>query len=179
MPVPSWVATAFFGVDGEDYNDKIDWAENKFSFQNKSWSYLVFSLEFIKGLFAVSLLTFVHTDSVMIFGSFPLQYLLAFVVVLGHTFPIYNEFNRSRSMGTYFGIFAGLWLLPAMISLALFLVLWAVYKKVNFSSLIISLGSLLMFTFILSDLKAFVIAIALTAFLVLSSFQHKVAVVKA
>ena len=178
MPIPSWVATAFFGVDSEDFNEKSDWAENKFSFENKGWSYLVFSIEFIKGLLAISLLGFVHSSSVLVFGVIPFEYILALVVILGHTFPLYNEFNRTKSMGAYFGVFAGLWLVPAILSLLVFLILWAVNKKVTYSSLIISLGSLVMITFILIDINALVIASALSTLLVISNFQQKVEAVR-
>ena len=33
IPIPVWMASAFFGVDAEDYNSKPGWAENKFSFE--------------------------------------------------------------------------------------------------------------------------------------------------
>ncbi len=178
MPIPSWIATAFFGVDSEDFNEESDWAENKFSFENKKWSYILFSIEFVKGLLAISLLGFVHSESVLVFGIIPFEYILALVVILGHTFPLYNEFNRTKSMGAYFGVFAGLWLVPAVLSLLVFLLLWAVNKKVAFSSLIISLGSLVMITFILIDLNALVIASALSTLLVISNYQQKVEAIR-
>jgi glycerol-3-phosphate acyltransferase PlsY len=179
MPIPSWIASAFFGVDQYDYNEKSEWAENRFSFGNGSWAYLIFSLEFVKGLLAVSLLGFIHAESVLLFNILPLEYLLAFVIVLGHTFPIYNEFNKSRSAGAFFGLFAGLWLIPALIGVSVFLVMWVMSKKDVINSLIVSLGSILLLTFILFDVKALVIASMLSTTLMSTNFHQKLMAVKA
>lgn len=179
MPLPVWLASAFFGVDAEDYNSKPDWAENKFSFENNKWSYIVFSLEFIKGLCAILVLNLVSTQEVLLFGVLPLQYFLAMIIVLGHTFPVYNEFKKTNSMGAYFGIFAGLWLVPSLVATAIFLGIWTVSKKVSISSLLLSLGSLVIITFILIDIKALVIASALSSLLVASNLHHKLKVVRA
>ena len=179
MPIPAWIASAFFSVDADSFNEVDGWTENNFTFQNGAWGYLVFSLEFIKGLFAVSVLAMVSEGSILLLGVIPFEYVLAVVVILGHTFPIYNEFNRSKSLGAYFGVFAAIWMVPALIALSVFLILWSVNKKVNFSSLIISLSSMVMVTFIMFDIKAFVIASVLATFLVLFNFQHKVKAVRA
>jgi len=178
MPIPSWIATAFFGVDNEEFNSAVDWSENKFSRVNSYWSYLVFALEFVKGFLAISLLGFVNQEPVFIMG-FPYVYILGLIIILGHTFPIYNEFNRTRSLGAYFGVFAGLWLVPAVIATGLFVLLWIFIKKVKLSSLFISLGILLIITFMQLDVSTFAIAAILSLSLVVSNFQYKVEAVKA
>tara|TARA_R110002050_G_scaffold141251_2_gene266362 strand:+ start:69965 stop:70558 length:594 start_codon:yes stop_codon:yes gene_type:complete len=179
MPLPAWVATAFFGVDQEDYNAKGGWTENKFSFGNGMWAYLVFSLEFIKGILAVSLLGFVHTNEVLIFNAIPFQYILAFVIILGHSFPVFNEFNKSKSTGAYFGVFAGLWLVPSLVALAVFMLIWIIAKRVTINSIFISLGSLVLLTFILFDVKALVIASMLLTTLMVSNYHYKLMAVRA
>lgn len=179
MPLPVWLASAFFGVDSEDYNAKPGWAENKFSFENNKWSYIVFGLEFIKGFLAISLIDAVASQEVTIMGIIPYQYLLAAIVVLGHTFPVYNEFKRTNSMGAYFGVFAGLWLVPSVLATVIFMVIWAISKKVSISSLLISLSSLVIITFIFSDIKALVIASVLSTLLILSNLPSKLKVVRA
>lgn len=178
MPIPSWIASAFFGVDSEEFNSAVDWSENKFSKVSGYWSYLVFALEFLKGFLAISLLGFVNQEPIFIMGI-PYEYLLGLVIILGHTFPIYNEFNRTRSLGAYFGVFAGLWLVPAIIATALFVLLWIFIKKVKLSSLFISLGILLIITFMQLDVSTFAIAAILSLSLVVSNFQYKVEAVKA
>jgi glycerol-3-phosphate acyltransferase PlsY len=178
MPLPSWIASAFFGVDNEEFNSGIDWAENKFVSVNQAWGYLVFVLEFIKGFLAISLLSFVNQEAIIVFGI-PYEYILALIIILGHTFPIYNEFNRTRSFGAYFGVFVGLWVVPAIIATALFVLLWLFFKKVKLSSMFLSLGILLIITFMQLDVNAFAIAATLSLSLVVSNFQHKVEVVKA
>jgi glycerol-3-phosphate acyltransferase PlsY len=179
MPLPVWLATAFFGVDAEDYNNKPGWAENKFSFENNHWSILVFSAEFVKGLAAILLINLVTPNEVLLFGMLPFTYFLAGIALLGHTFPVYNEFKRSNSMGAFFGVFAGLWFLPAMLALAVFSVFWMISKKVTITSLLLSLGSLVLVTFILIDINALVIASALSSLLILSNFKQKLEVVGA
>lgn len=178
MPIPSWIASAFFGVDSEEFNSTVDWSENKFSMVSRYWSYLVFALEFLKGFLAISLLGFVNQEPIFIMGI-PYEYLLGLVIILGHTFPIYNEFNRTGSLGAYFGVFAGLWLVPAVIATALFVLLWIFIKKVKLSSLLISLGILLIITFMQLDVSTFAIAAILSLSLVVSNFQYKVEAVKA
>ena len=178
MPLPSWIASAFFGVDSEEFNSGLDWSENEFFRMGQAWGYLVFVLEFVKGFLAISLLTFVHQESIIILGI-PYEYLLALIIILGHTFPIYNEFKRTRSLGAYFGVFVGLWMIPAIVATILFVLLWLFIKKVRLTSLFLSLGILLIITFMQLDVNAFAIATTLSFSLVISNFQHKVEVVKA
>ena len=179
MPLPVWVASAFFGVDADDYNAKPGWVENKFSFQNNKWSIILFTLEFLKGGAAMLVLGLVASKDVLLFGQFPLEFLLAFIIIIGHTFPLYNEFRRSNSMGAYFGVFAVLWLAPTIFSLLVFVLFWMVSKKVSISSLFLSLGCLVIVTFILIDIKALVIAVALSSLLLVSVFKQKLEVVRA
>ncbi|MFT4753984.1 MAG: glycerol-3-phosphate acyltransferase PlsY [Salibacteraceae bacterium] len=179
MPIPVWMASAFFGVDAEDYNSKPGWAENKFSFESNKWSLTVFFAEFVKGLGAMLLLQLVANHEVLLFEILPLQYILAFVVIIGHTFPVYNEFKPTHSMGAYFGVFAALWLVPALLALGVFFVFWAVSKKVTISSLMLSLGLLVIITFILIDINALAIASALSALLLVSVLKQKIGVVRA
>ncbi|MGB0805746.1 MAG: glycerol-3-phosphate acyltransferase [Salibacteraceae bacterium] len=179
MPIPVWMATAFFGVDAEDYNAKTGWAENKFSFENHKWSILIFFLEFIKGLAGMAVLSLVAEKEVVLFGLVPFQYLLAVLFVIGHSFPVYNEFKRTHSLGAYFGVFAGLWMIPSLIATCVFLVSWFISKKVGITSLLMALGSLVIITFIFIDIKALVIASALSSLLILSVLPQKLKVVRA
>jgi glycerol-3-phosphate acyltransferase PlsY len=179
MPIPVWIATAFFGVDAEDYNSKSGWAENKFSFENNRWSILVFCLELLKGLAAISVLKVVANSQVIVFGGIPFEYMLAVIVVLGHSFPIYNEFKRTNSLGAYFGVFTGLWLIPGVIATLIFLLFWAIRKNVGISSLLMSLGSFVMITFIFIDIKALVIASVLSSLLIVSILPQNLKVVRA
>ncbi len=179
MPLPVWIASAFFGVDSDDYNEKQDWAENKFSFENNKWGLIVFGSEFLKGFAAIVLINLVSNQEVLLLGMVPFQYLLAAIVVLGHTFPVYNEFKRTHSMGTYFGLFAGLWLAPALLALAVFVGAWAWAKKVSITSLILSLSSLLIVTFIFIDVNALVITVALSSLLIGANFKQRLEVVRA
>ncbi len=178
MPVPVWLATAFFGVDSEDYNTKAGWAENKYSFENSKWSIIVFLVELFKGFAAISLILVVTPEEVLLDGV-PFRYVLALIAVLGHTFPIYNEFKRTFSMGAYFGIFAGLWMVPTVIALSIFSVIWIITKKVSISSLIMAFGSLVIITFILTDVKALVIAAILSSLLIFPNIKQRLEVVRA
>ena len=179
MPLPVWLASAFFGVDSDDYNNSPGWAENKFSFKNSKWSLIVFTMELLKGVAAMSILALVSSQEVYLFEVIPFQYVLALIVVLGHTFPIYNEFRRSYSMGTYFGVFASLWFVPATVALGVFVSMWAISKKVSISSLILSCSSLVIVTFIFIDIKALIIAGALSSLPVLSNIKRNLEVVRA
>ena len=179
MPIPVWVASAFFSVDSETYNENDEFAENIFTRFSTQWGSLIFFIELIKGFVAISLLSVVSESEVTILGGIPLKFLLATVIVLAHTFPLFNEFRRSRSIGAYFGVFLGLWTLPGFFVLLVFAGLWLVNKKVTISSLYVSLGSLLMFTFIFSDVKALVIAFVLSFFLVISNFHPVYKLVRA
>lgn len=179
MPLPVWIASAFFGVDSDDYNQQPGWAENKFSFENNKWGLIVFGGEFLKGLAAISILKLVASQEVLILGVIPFQYVLAVLVVLGHTFPVYNEFKRTPSMGAYFGMFAGLWLIPGMLALAVFVASWVWKKKVSITSFVVAMGSLVIVTFIFIGIKALVIAIALSSLLIGTNFKQRLEVVRA
>ena len=118
-------------------------------------------------------------ENILIFDAIPFEYVLAVVAVVGHTFPVFNEFQRTFSMGAYFGIFAGLWLIPTVIALALFFVLWWVAKKVSITSLVMAFGSLVIITFIFTDVKALVIAAVLSSLLVVPNLKQRLEVVRA
>ena len=178
MPVPVWLATAFFGVDANDYNAKVGWAENKFAFENSKWSLIVFLSELLKGFAAISLILVVTPEEVFV-GGLPFKYILAVIALLGHTFPIYNEFKRTFSMGAYFGVFAGLWLMPTLIALSIFVAIWIISKKVSISSLIMSFVSLVSITFIFTDVKALVIAAVLSSLLIFPNIKQRLEVVRA
>ena len=179
MPIPVWIASAFFSVDSETYNESNEFAENIFSNFNTQWGGLVFFLELLKGFVAISLLSIIGESDVVILGIVPLKFFLASIIILAHTFPLFNEFRRSRSIGAYFGVFLGLLTLPGLLVLLVFSGLWLVNKKVTISSLYVSLSSLLMFTFIFSDVKALVIAFVLSFFLVISNFHPVYKLVRA
>lgn len=177
MPLPAWIATGFFGVDSDLVVNGSQWVENRYAKINIKWSLLVFSIEFLKGFLAMSMLHYLNNDAAIgIVGvQVPMVAIMAFVIILGHTFPIYASFNRSRSVGAYFGVFAGLWLLPTLYSLLVFGLIWFIFKKVSIKSLILSLGSLVIITFMLFDLKALIMAVILSSTLLISNLppQYK------
>ena len=179
MPLPVWLASAFFGVDSEDYNAKSDWAENKYHFENSKWSIIVFLAELIKGAAAIFLISAVTSQEVLVFGDIPFQYVLAAVALIGHTFPIYNEFKRTFSIGAYFGIFAGLWLLPTIVALLVFVALWVLTKKVSISSMVVAFSSLVVITFVFVDVKALLVAAILSSLLIFPNIKQRLEVVRA
>lgn len=173
MPIPSWIASAFFSVDSNDYNDHSDFVENKFGYSITKWGLLIFTLEFVKVIAAMLLIQYLKPE-VLVFGTLiSMKYVLAVIVLLGHAFPIYGEFKASKSMGGFLAILMFLWTIPGVVALAIFIGFWAVRKKVSISSIIYTLGIAVIVTFILIDLSAGVIAFALSSLLMLSMLELK------
>src|SRR5436190_10288692 len=104
---------------------------------------LVFTLDLLKSLLPMLLghylLRRAHLTSDQLDAKLLLAWLLVgFAAILGHMFPIYIGFKGGKGVATSAGLILGLWpyyTLPALIALAVFLVVFFTWRYVSLGSI--------------------------------------------
>jgi glycerol-3-phosphate acyltransferase PlsY len=161
MPIPAWIAAAFFGIDGYAFNSTKQFTENHFALENRFWPTLTFILEFVKGLAAMSLMVYLPTHVTLLYID--LTFWLSVVILLGHTFPIYSEFAPSKSLGTYLGVLSALAFFPGVMAVLVFFITWLMLKKVSIITYLLAVFTFVCLTFTNYDVQLLLLTVALSS----------------
>jgi glycerol-3-phosphate acyltransferase PlsY len=104
---------------------------------------LVFTLDLLKSLIPMligyALLRRAHLTSDQLDAKLLLAWLLVgFAAIVGHMFPVYIGFKGGKGVATSAGLILGLWpyyTLPALIALAVFLIVFFIWRYVSLGSI--------------------------------------------
>lgn len=104
-------------------------------FRLKGWKYglPVLLIDFLKGFLPVFL-------ALNIFQDRPLALICAFLVVVGHCFPVYIKFKGGKGIATAFGACVALAFVPSLLSLVIFLTTVGISRYVSLGSLLAALS---------------------------------------
>ena len=131
----------------------------------KGWKYALFVgvFDIFKGFVPVFLALKVFPDKKIVLTC-------AFLVVIGHCYPIYIKFKGGKGVATTVGVYAALAIKPLLITLSVFLLVVVITRYVSLGSLLSAL-SFIFFVYLLeNDIMIVYLSVAI---FFLIAFQHR------
>lgn len=122
----------FNGIDIRRHGSKNIGATNVVRTLGKSWGYFCFFLDFAKGFFPVWLV--IHQSSTTLSANSWIPVLAAFMVVIGHCFPIYLQFKGGKGVATSIGVLVALAPIPLLGSMIIWLIIFHFSRYVSLAS---------------------------------------------
>ena len=133
VPSAIWISKWFFGVDVRDYGSNNAGATNTFRVIGKLAGFTVLFLDILKGWISVRLLTlYIIQYSPYSDAYINMQLLIGITAVLGHVFPIYEQFQGGKGVATLMGIILAINFSAAIGCVVIFL---AIFLFTNYVSL--------------------------------------------
>jgi glycerol-3-phosphate acyltransferase PlsY len=136
IPSSVWVGKAYAGVDVREFGSGNAGATNTFRVLGKEIGITVLFLDVIKGLTASSLIYYIGFVEHGTNQFINLQLLFGILAVIGHIFPIYENFKGGKGIATLFGMLIGIHFVLALSCLALFIMVLLITKYVSLSSIL-------------------------------------------
>ena len=105
IPSAIWVSKWFFGVDVRDYGSNNAGATNTFRVIGKLAGFSVLFLDILKGWASVKFITtYFFTSTLSQEVLINMQLAVGISAVLGHVFPLYEQFQGGKGVATLMGI---------------------------------------------------------------------------
>lgn len=136
IPSAVWIGKFLYGVDVRNSGSGNSGATNTFRVLGKKAGIPVLILDIFKGWLAVQL-SYVIGDfrpETQLFENF--QFLLGLFSVIGHIFPIFAQFRGGKGIATILGAMIAIHYQAALLSIAVFLIVFLSTHYVSLSSII-------------------------------------------
>lgn len=172
LPSSVWVGKAYHGIDVRDYGSGNAGATNTFRVLGTPTGIVVLFLDIIKGVTATSLIHYVPSVSHGTEQFINLQLLFGLLAVVGHIFPIYENFKGGKGIATLFGMLIGIHYVLALACVALFVVVLLSTKYVSLSSILAAVAFPILTIFVFKRDEPLFIAFGIAA-AVLVVLTHK------
>ena len=139
FPTAVWVGKIFHGIDIREHGSNNAGATNTFRVLGIIWGWIVLIIDISKGYVAATTPLFL-TDFYLGFKDEVLIYQLvaSFCVIIGHVFPLFANFRGGKGVATTLGIILAINLDTALISLAIFLIIFMITSYVSLGAIIAS-----------------------------------------
>lgn len=140
IPTAIWIGKRFYGIDIREHGSKNAGATNTFRVLGKKAGIPVLLIDVLKGFLAVKLGA---TFSEYLTNTNPLvnfKIVLGIAAVLGHIFPVYANFKGGKGVATVFGVVIAMHWQAALISFAIFVLVFILSKYVSLGSMITALA---------------------------------------
>ena len=137
FPSAIWISKWFFGVDVRDYGSNNAGATNTFRVIGKFAGFSVLFLDILKGWASVKLLTLIlityqpTTDAYI-----NMQLIIGISAVLGHVFPIYEQFQGGKGVATLMGIILAINFSAAIGCVIIFLLIFIFTSYVSLGAMV-------------------------------------------
>lgn len=172
LPSSVWVGKAYHGIDVRGYGSGNAGATNTFRVLGTPTGIVVLFLDIIKGVTATSLIHYVPSVSHGTEQFINLQLLFGLLAVVGHIFPIYENFKGGKGIATLFGMLIGIHYVLALACVALFVVVLLSTKYVSLSSILAAVAFPILTIFVFKRDEPLFIAFGIAA-AVLVVLTHK------
>ena len=173
FPTAVWVGKIFHGIDIREHGSNNAGATNTFRVLGNSWGWIVLIIDISKGYVAATIPLFLTNfylgfkDEVLIY-----QLIASFCVIVGHVFPVFANFRGGKGVATTLGIILAINLDTALISLAIFLIVFMLTSYVSLGAIIASVVfPFISFFAMKEDARIMIIFSILVALIVL--FSHR------
>jgi glycerol-3-phosphate acyltransferase PlsY len=170
-----WVGKGFYGIDIREYGSGNAGATNTFRVLGKRAGILVLFLDILKGFTAASLVKLLgHLDPES--NTYVnLQLLFGMSAVLGHIFPVFENFKGGKGIATLLGMVVAIHYQLALASLGIFLLILYTTRYVSLSSILAAVAFPLFSVFVFHQTERLFIAFGIiTAFLVVLTHQKNI-----
>lgn len=133
IPSAIWIGKRFYGIDVREHGSHNAGATNTLRVLGRRAAVPVFMIDFAKGFTAVMLwhLSSFPDDPTIMFNF---KIVLVAAVVLGHIFPVFANFRGGKGVATLSGAVMGVYPPAVLLSLVIFLVVWATTQYVSLAS---------------------------------------------
>ena len=135
-----WIGKSYFGKDVRDYGSGNAGATNTFRVLGTQAGIVVLLLDIFKGVTAASLILYLPSISHGTDQYVNLQLLFGILAVVGHIFPVFENFNGGKGIATLFGMLIGIHYLLAVACVALFIVVLLITRYVSLSSILATIS---------------------------------------
>jgi len=136
IPSAVWIGKSFYKTDVRQFGSGNAGATNTFRVLGRKPGIAVLILDALKGFFAVWIFSDMtplnHKED--IFTMFQLA--LAVAVTIGHIFPVFANFRGGKGVATLMGVIIALHWQAALLSIAIFLVVFLLTGYVSLGSMI-------------------------------------------
>jgi glycerol-3-phosphate acyltransferase PlsY len=140
IPSSVWIGKSYFGKDVRDYGSGNAGATNTFRVLGTQAGIVVLLLDIFKGVTAASLILYIPSISHGSDQYVNLQLLFGILAVVGHIFPVFENFNGGKGIATLFGMLIGIHYLLAVACVALFIVVLLLTRYVSLSSILATIS---------------------------------------
>lgn len=136
IPSAIWVSKWFFGVDVRDYGSNNAGATNTFRVIGKLAGFSVLFMDILKGWASVKLITtYFFTATLTQEVLINMQLAVGISAVLGHVFPLYEQFQGGKGVATLMGIILAINFQAAIGCVIIFLVIFLITNFVSLGAI--------------------------------------------
>jgi len=137
FPSAIWISKWFFGVDVRDYGSNNAGATNTFRVIGKFAGFSVLFLDILKGWASVKLLTLILITYQPTSDAYiNIQLIIGISAVLGHVFPIYEQFQGGKGVATLMGIILAINFSAAIGCVIIFLLIFIFTSYVSLGAMV-------------------------------------------
>jgi glycerol-3-phosphate acyltransferase PlsY len=172
LPSSVWVGKAYHGIDVRDFGSGNAGATNTFRVLGIPMGILVLFLDIVKGVTATSLIHFIPSVAHGTDQFINLQLLFGLLAVIGHIFPLYENFKGGKGIATLFGMLIGIHYVLALACAGLFVLVLLSTKYVSLSSILAAVAFPVLTIFVFKRDEPLFIAFGIAA-AVLVVLTHK------
>jgi glycerol-3-phosphate acyltransferase PlsY len=140
MPSSVWIGKAYHGLDVRDFGSGNAGATNTFRVLGTPTGIVVLFLDIVKGVTATSLIHYIPTVEHGTEQFINLQLLFGLLSVVGHIFPVYENFKGGKGIATLFGMLIWIHYLLALACVGLFILVLLLTKYVSLSSILAAIA---------------------------------------
>ena len=177
IPSSIWIGKSYFGKDVRDFGSGNAGATNTFRVLGKRAGIIVLLLDILKGVTAASLILYMPSVSHGTDQYVNLQLLFGILAVVGHIFPVFENFNGGKGIATLFGMLIGIHYILAVACVALFIIVLLLTRYVSLSSILATISFPILMIYIFNRDEPLFIAFGIAAALMVV-ITHKKNIVR-
>lgn len=173
LPSSVWISRGFHGLDIREHGSGNAGATNTFRVLGSKTGLIVLFLDVLKGVTAASLVLFLGS---VVHGTdryINIQLLFGLCAVLGHLFPIYENFKGGKGIATLLGMAIGIDYALALACIALFLIVLISTRYVSLSSILATVAFPVFAIFIFKRDEPLLIAFGIVAIIIVILTHQK------
>ncbi len=141
IPTAIWYGETYHGIDIREHGSGNAGATKTFRVLGRKAGSIVLFVDALKGFLATSLASGLFYFRLVDWETcVTLKILFGFLAVIGHLLPIFCDFKGGKGVATTLGMVLALHPQAALVSILVFLVVFAVSKYVSLGSMIASLA---------------------------------------
>jgi len=173
LPSSVWISRSYFGIDIREHGSGNAGATNTFRVLGSKTGLIVLALDILKGVTASSLVLFLGSIAHGTDRYINLQLLFGLSAVIGHLFPIYENFKGGKGIATLLGMVIGINYALALACIALFMIVLLLTKYVSLSSILATVSFPVFAIFLFKRDEPLLIAFGIVAIIIVILTHQK------